>query len=99
MPPEEAIRRARELYHHAQQLQPTSAKAEVMKALHKLAKPYLTLKPAKRNDAVRRYLKKHKLPLTTARSVMETRYLMDYEVAAIAKCLKVSVGWLFGEAR
>lgn len=26
-----------------------------------------------------------------------TRYLMDYEVAAIAKALKVSVGWLFGE--
>lgn len=26
------------------------------------------------------------------------RYLMDYEVAAIAKCLKVSVAWLFGEA-
>ena len=27
----------------------------------------------------------------------QTRYLMDYEVAAIAKCLKVSVAWLFGE--
>lgn len=27
----------------------------------------------------------------------QTRYLMDYEVAAIAKCLKISVGWLFGE--
>ena len=26
-----------------------------------------------------------------------TRYVMDYEAAAIAKCLKVSVGWLFGE--
>ena len=26
-----------------------------------------------------------------------TRYLMDYEVAAIARSLKVSVGWLFGE--
>ncbi len=26
-----------------------------------------------------------------------TRYLMDYEVAAIAKALRVSVGWLFGE--
>jgi hypothetical protein len=29
----------------------------------------------------------------------QTRYLMDYEVAAIARCLKVSVAWLFGEAR
>jgi hypothetical protein len=27
----------------------------------------------------------------------QTRYLMDYEVSAIAKCLKVSAGWLFGE--
>ena len=26
-----------------------------------------------------------------------TRYVMDYEAAAIARCLKVSVGWLFGE--
>jgi transcriptional regulator with XRE-family HTH domain len=26
-----------------------------------------------------------------------TRYLMDYEIAAIARGLKVSVGWLFGE--
>jgi hypothetical protein len=28
----------------------------------------------------------------------QTRYLMDYEVAAIARSLKVSVAWLFGEA-
>ena len=27
------------------------------------------------------------------------RYLMDYEVAAISKCLKVSVAWLFDEDR
>jgi hypothetical protein len=27
----------------------------------------------------------------------QTRYLMDYEIAAIARCLKVSAGWLFGE--
>ena len=27
----------------------------------------------------------------------QTRYLMDYEVSAIAKALKVSVAWLFGE--
>jgi len=27
----------------------------------------------------------------------QERYLMDYEIAAIAKCLKVSVAWLFGE--
>lgn len=28
----------------------------------------------------------------------QTRYLMDYEIVAIAKALKVSVGFLFGEA-
>ena len=28
----------------------------------------------------------------------QTRYLMDYEIAAIAKALKVSVAALFGEA-
>ena len=27
----------------------------------------------------------------------QDRYLMDYEIAAIARSLKVSVGWLFGE--
>lgn len=26
-----------------------------------------------------------------------TRYLMDYEIAAIARSLKVPVAWLFGE--
>ncbi len=28
----------------------------------------------------------------------QTRYVMDYEAAALARALKVSVGWLFGEA-
>ena len=27
----------------------------------------------------------------------QTRYVMDYEVSAIARALKVKVGWLFGE--
>lgn len=27
----------------------------------------------------------------------QTRYLMDYEIAALARCLKTSVAWLFGE--
>ena len=26
-----------------------------------------------------------------------SRYVMDYEAAALARCLKVSVGWLCGE--
>ena len=28
----------------------------------------------------------------------QERYVMDYEAAAIARALKVSVGWLFGDA-
>jgi hypothetical protein len=28
-----------------------------------------------------------------------TRYVMDYEISAIARSLKVSVGWLFGETQ
>ena len=27
----------------------------------------------------------------------QQRYVMDYEAAAIAKCLRVSVAWLYGE--
>jgi len=27
----------------------------------------------------------------------QTRYVMDYEAAAIARALKISVAWLFGE--
>jgi transcriptional regulator with XRE-family HTH domain len=27
-----------------------------------------------------------------------SRYLMDYEIAALAEALKVSVAWLFGES-
>jgi len=29
----------------------------------------------------------------------QSRYVMDYEAAAIARALKVSVAWLFGESR
>ena len=29
----------------------------------------------------------------------QQRYLMDYEVAAIARSLKVPVAWLYGEAK
>jgi ribosome-binding protein aMBF1 (putative translation factor) len=27
----------------------------------------------------------------------QSRYVMDYEAAAIARALKISVGWLFGQ--
>lgn len=29
----------------------------------------------------------------------QTRYVMDYEAAALAQALKVTVGWLFGETK
>ena len=29
----------------------------------------------------------------------QKRYLMDYEVAAFARCLKVPVAWLYGETK
>ena len=29
----------------------------------------------------------------------QERYVMDYEALALAQCLKVSVGWLFGEEK
>jgi transcriptional regulator with XRE-family HTH domain len=29
----------------------------------------------------------------------QERYVMDYEVAAIAKALRVSISWLYGESR
>lgn len=29
----------------------------------------------------------------------QTRYVMDYEIQALARCLKVSAGWLFGEKK
>jgi hypothetical protein len=35
----------------------------------------------------------------TAISRIESRerYVMDYEAAAIARCLRVTIGWLYGE--
>ena len=47
-------------------------------------------------------LARHGIQLTQASlSKLENRqrYAMDYEVAALAKVLKVSIGWLFAEDR
>jgi hypothetical protein len=48
-----------------------SAKDKIFQELRKKAKPYLTLKPARSSDQVRRYLKKRGLPLAKARSVID----------------------------
>ena len=37
------------------------------------------------------------LPGVSSRIESQSRYLMDYEIAALARCLKVSVAWLFGD--
>lgn len=71
VPPEEAIRRASELYRHAQQPPTPSAKAGVLAALQKIAKPCLILKPDRSSDEVRHYLQKNGLPLAKARSVID----------------------------
>ena len=55
--------------------------------------------PVSQDDLAGRLAAKGILLDRTAISRIEThsRYLMDYEIAAIAKALKISVGWLFGE--
>ena len=55
--------------------------------------------PVSQDDLVGRLARLGILLDRSAVSRIEThdRYLMDYEIAAIAKSLRVSVGWLFGE--
>jgi hypothetical protein len=56
--------------------------------------------PPVSQDALTGRLARKKITLDqTAISRIEnqTRYVMDYEAAAIAQALKVSVAWLFGE--
>lgn len=55
--------------------------------------------PVSQDDLAGRLAAKGILLDRSAISRIEThsRYLMDYEIAAIARALKVSVGWLFGE--
>lgn len=55
--------------------------------------------PVSQDDLAGRLAAKGILLDRTAISRIENqkRYLMDYEISAIAKCLKISVAWLFGE--
>lgn len=55
--------------------------------------------PVSQNDLAGRLSARGVVMDQTAISRIESRerYLMDYEVVALAKCLKVSVAWLFGE--
>jgi transcriptional regulator with XRE-family HTH domain len=55
--------------------------------------------PVNQEDLARRL---EKLGVEMDRSAIsriesQTRYVMDFEAAAIARALRVSVGWLFGE--
>ena len=61
----------------------------------------LKCKPAvSQEDLAGRLAVRHIIMDRSAISRIENqdRYLMDYEIEAIAHSLKVSVGWLFGEA-
>jgi HTH-type transcriptional regulator, cell division transcriptional repressor len=55
--------------------------------------------PVSQDDLAGRLAAKGILLDRSAISRIEThsRYLMDYEIVAIAKSLKISVSWLFGE--
>jgi len=56
--------------------------------------------PVSQEDLAGRLAAKNIIMDQTAISRIEnqTRYLMDYEAAAIARSLRVSVAWLFGES-
>ena len=60
----------------------------------------LALDPSLSQDALAGRLAKQGVSLdrsAISRIESQERYVMDYEVVAIAKCLKVSVGYLLGE--
>jgi hypothetical protein len=60
----------------------------------------LAFKPPLSQDNLAGRLARHGISLdrsAISRIENRDRYVMDYEVAAIAKCLKVSVGFLFRE--
>jgi DNA-binding XRE family transcriptional regulator len=57
--------------------------------------------PISQDDLAGRLAAKGILLDRTAISRIEnqSRYVMDYEATAIARCLKVSVEWIFGEEK
>ena len=60
----------------------------------------LVFEPIISQDALAGRLAKRGISLdrsAISRIESQERYVMDYEVVAIAKCLKVSVGYLLGE--
>lgn len=60
----------------------------------------LAFKPVLSQDALAGCMAKRNISLDrSAISRIESceRYVMDYEVVALAKCLKVSIGYLLGE--
>ena len=60
----------------------------------------LAFKPVLSQDALAGRLAKRGISLdrsAISRIESRERYVMDYEAVAIAKCLKVSIGYLIGE--
>ena len=66
----------------------------------KVKKARLAFEPIISQDALAGRLAKRGISLdrsAISRIESQERYVMDYEVVAIAKCLKVPVGYLLGE--
>ncbi len=66
----------------------------------RIRKARLRCRPSVSQDDLAGRLAAHGFSLdqtAISRIESQTRYVMDYEAAAIARCLEVSVGWLFGE--
>lgn len=60
----------------------------------------LKMKPTLSQDGLAGRLSRHNISLdrsAISRIENQDRYVMDYEIKALAKCLKVSVGYLLGE--
>jgi hypothetical protein len=66
----------------------------------RVRKARLACKPPVTQDDLVGRLARHGIALDQtgiSRIENETRYVMDYEAVAIARALRVSVAWLFGE--
>jgi transcriptional regulator with XRE-family HTH domain len=67
---------------------------------HRVREARLALKPAVSQEDLCGRLARARIRMNQASvSKLESgqRYIMDYEIAALAKALKVSASWLFGE--
>lgn len=65
---------------------------------HRIRKARLQAKPPITQEDLAGKMAAHGIVLdrsAVSRIENRSRYLMDYEVAALAKCLKISIGWFY----